>query len=425
MKFLFLSLAVLIATVGMAVLAYQDPGYVLISRSDWALETSFSFFLAALVVAFVALYASVRFIINAWRLPAHLRALRRYRRTARARRLGQKGLLELAEGQWEQAERDLIRSAVDSDTPLLNYLGAVRAAQHQGAAERRDNYLALALQVLPEAGLAVGITQAELHLAQGELRQALATLTPLRDSAPRQSRLLSLCAQTYERLGAWLDLSQLIPDLRRAKALEEAEIDRLEEVAYARRLDEAVRSGQIGKLRELWENIPRHLHGNPTVAGTFARHLACLGEGAEAEELLREILKQHWEPELVRLYGLVRGRDLNRQLATAESWLKSQERNAGLLLTLGRICLQNRLWGKARTYLEASLGMDPRPETYRELAVLLQQFKEQERAVEYFRKGLELSVGANACTNFRMEGPAEPRHNRTDERGARIEDRSA
>jgi hypothetical protein len=66
-------------------------------------------------------------------------------------------------------------------------------------------------------------------------------------------------------------------------------------------------------------------------------------------------LKRKYDSHLARLYGLVRGSDPARQLQTAEGWLKEHPADPSLLLTLGRLCLQNSLWGKARDYLESSL----------------------------------------------------------------------
>lgn len=63
-----------------------------------------------------------------------------------------------------------------------------------------------------------------------------------------------------------------------------------------------------------------------------------------------------------------------------------------LLLALGRLSLRNRLWGKARSYLEASIGASPRSAAYGELGRLLEQLGEQEAAREHYRKGLELLV---------------------------------
>jgi HemY protein len=60
------------------------------------------------------------------------------------------------------------------------------------------------------------------------------------------------------------------------------------------------------------------------------------------------------------------------------------------LLTLGRLSLQNRLWGKARDYLESSLRMQRNPEACAELARLLASLGETERSNQLFEEGLGL-----------------------------------
>jgi HemY protein len=403
MRFLFLALATLVAAVGLAVLAYQDPGYVLIARTEWAMETSLAFFLVVLVVAFALLYAAIRLILNTWRLPSRIKALRRLRRTTRARRISERGFIALAEGRWKDAEHDLARAAPQSDNPLVNYLTAARAAQRQGASQRRDHYLSMAHQAMPEAEVAIGLARADSQLAHRQLEQALAILMRLRELAPQQPRVMFLLAQVHEEMGDWAQVAALVPELRRTEAASEAELDAQEARAHIHLLDAAGRARKIDALRQTWERVPKAMQKRADVTAAFARALACIGEGAEAEALLRDAIKRQWDTDLVRLYGQVRGQDLGRQLATAEGWLKQNEDNAVLLLTLGRICLHHRLWGKARTYLEASLGLEPRAETYRELAVLLQQFREHDKALDYFRTGLEMSVGTDACTTFKVE----------------------
>jgi len=77
------------------------------------------------------------------------------------------------------------------------------------------------------------------------------------------------------------------------------------------------------------------------------------------ETLLRGALSRRWSDSLVELYGRVTAKDCARQLSSAENWLQEQPSNPVLLLTLGRLCLKNKLWGKARSYLEASIGAAP------------------------------------------------------------------
>jgi HemY protein len=104
--------------------------------------------------------------------------------------------------------------------------------------------------------------------------------------------------------------------------------------------------------------------------------------------LIRDALKRTWDDDLARYYGLAISSDVAKQLATAETWLKSQSHNPSLLLSLGRLSILNQLWGKARSYLESSLDLAPSAETYRELGRLLDLRGEEVLANECYRKGL-------------------------------------
>jgi HemY protein len=122
----------------------------------------------------------------------------------------------------------------------------------------------------------------------------------------------------------------------------------------------------------------------------YAEQLRVLGAEQEAEALLHHALKRDYDGRLVRLYGLLRGKDPARQLQAAEGWLKQHPQDAGLLLTVGRLCLQNQLWGKAREYFESSLVFQRDPETCAELARLLARLGEVERSNQLFQEGLGL-----------------------------------
>ncbi len=397
MRLLFSALAVLIGAVALALLAHQDPGYVLISRGDWTVETTLALVVVVLVGGFLLAYALIRLLAQLWRMPGGVRGWRNRQQLRRARNATHHGLVELSEGHWREAERTLIKHAGHSELPLLNYLSAARAAQKQGAPERRDRYLQLALKSMPDANLAVELTQAELQLVSGQLEQSLATLMHLRSIAPRHGYVLQLLARLYERMGSWGDLLDLLPELRKRQAIEEKELQRLEFTVHRELLAIAGRSGRRQALHEAWHRVPRALRQNDALVYDYARHLMCSGDAAAAEGLLRASLQRQWNERLVYLYGLVQGPDPAKQLAHAEGWLKGRERNADLLLSLARLCLRNQLWGKARSYLEASLAAGPRPEAYNEMGALLEQLDEHESATGYYRQGLILAADADVC----------------------------
>lgn len=392
MKWLFGTLLVLVFAVSIGLWAYHDNGYVLIARGYKTVEMSLALFIVLATLAFLLSYFVLRILINSWNMPTAYRAWRARQRRQRARRDMDRGLIELAQGNWAQAERYLVRHARDSDIPLLNYLSAARAAQKQNAPQRRDDYLSLAHQSMHGAGFAVQLTQAELQLVHGQLEQSLATLMQLHAASPKHPHVLNLLARIYQLLRSWEDLRRLLPDLRKQNVLSPTDLQHLEQLVYRELLTQATQHGKLPALRSGWQQAPKHLRQDLDMIRHYVRCLLVLNANDDAEQLLREVLKKNWDVDLVYIYGLIEAGDKDRQLATAETWLKGHENNPVLLLTLGRLCKRNKLWGKARSYLNASLGIKPHSDAYKELGQLLEQLNEHNEAVECYHQGLLLAA---------------------------------
>ncbi|HSG63500.1 MAG TPA: hypothetical protein VLD39_00800, partial [Gammaproteobacteria bacterium] len=149
----------------------------------------------------------------------------------------------------------------------------------------------------------------------------------------------------------------------------------------------------VGELEDCWARLPSALRMIPGMIACYAEGLSRLGRGETAEKTLRQALKGNWCDELVLAYGNVRGADPTRQLKRAEQWLKAHAEDAALLLTTARLCMAVELWGKARSYLESSLAMEPRPAAYALYGQLLRQLGEEDDAAAAFRSGLALVTG--------------------------------
>ncbi|WP_456448905.1 heme biosynthesis HemY N-terminal domain-containing protein [Thiolapillus sp.] len=367
---------------------HRDPGYAFLAWGNWSLETSLAMLVILGAIALGLLYYLLRFILGLFHVPGTLAAWRQARRQRLARQQLTRGLLEFAEGHWDKAEKLLVGGAELSDTPLLNYLAAARAAQRQGAYERRDTYIRLAHRHMPTADVAVGLTQAELQLAHQQFEQALATLKHLREAAPRHTHVLRLLARLYEQLGDWEQLRQLLPDLRKAKTASPESLDALEQRLWRALLEEAGGALEASRLDTIWLKMPRQLHREPSIVVAYATQLHLRQLDEEAGELLRGLLKKHWSEEAVQLYGLLDMEDPAAALTTAESWLQGHELDPVLLLTLARLSLRDRLWGKARSYLEAAIANGAGLDARRELGHLLDALGYEKEAAEVYRQAV-------------------------------------
>lgn len=364
----------------------EDKGYVLLSFRGYIVEMSVPILLAAMAL----LYLLTRLFIRVFRAPRNMgEATARYRQKKAARRFTE-GLIQISEGNWSRGEKLLTKGVQRSDTPLLNYLAAARAAQLQGAYERRDNWLKMAYEETPAASSAILLTQAELQIAHKQYEEALATLRKLDEQSPNHAQSLALQARLYSELEDWENLRQLLPRIRKRKAMTVEEIDRLAAKVHGKALDEAGTSGDAQKLAAVWQAVPRSLKKDPPMIARYADGLVHCGQPDAAEQILYKTLKANWHEELILKYGEVETNDPAKQLQRAEGWLRDRGEDPDLLLTAARLCLRNQLWGKARSYLETSLAIRPRPGAYQTYGQLMERLGEPDQASEAFRSGLAL-----------------------------------
>jgi HemY protein len=382
-------LAILFAGVIAAHFLFTDRGQVYVSFHGYALQTS----VPVLLLMLIALYAAVRVIVRIVRVPRNVGRAAAALRARRAQDQLARGLLALDAGDWAMGERLLGRSAHDSDKPVLHYLGAARAAQQQGAQDRRDRWLELASEQHAGGDAAVLMTRAELLVAEGTYQPALALLRELAALGPEQPRALALQAQASAGLRDWSAVRELLPRLRKTRALAAIAIDGLELRAQVDALATAAASGQAEQVRAVWRGLGRDLTGKIELLRAYTKALADTGDPAGAEEVLRSVLKTQWDDELVERYGELETGEPQKQLKRAEEWLQAHPEDAVALLTAARLCMRNELWGKARSYLEASLALAPRADVYQLYGKLLEQLGERERAADAFRTGLALATG--------------------------------
>lgn len=384
-----MKIGLLVATVAVVLggvvgtLVVRDPGYVLVVYDQMAVETSLWLGLGLLAGACLVVFVIVYMLVKISASGRHLGAWRRERRSQGARRQTVRGLMLMAEGEWAEARRLLTATAPDAQSPLINYLNAARAAHEMGDGDGRDDLLRRAHESTPAARLAVGLTQAELQKSAGQWEQCLATVLQLRSHHPRHPQVLSMLAECYEHLADWRALVALLPELKKAGLVQGEELTQLQVRAWSHQLAAA-----DAPPAATWKLIPRELRREPALVASYARQLAETGDVGEAESAIRTALDRDWQAELVELYGRVVSGDVERQLVVAEGWLKERPNDAGLLLTLGRICLMNHLWAQAREYLEASLRLRRSPDVYGELGRLCSALGDVDRGTEYL--GLSL-----------------------------------
>lgn len=397
MKNIMYFLGSLLVAVAAAFFAYkwlggfENPGYVLIGIGYWSLETSLIVFAVSLIMGFFVLYIFFRFLGWLLRLPGQIKNRGKSIKFNRSQEALIAGLVDSAEGNWEKAEKVLIKHASHSGAPLIHYLTAARAAQSRGAYDKRDEYLKKAADQAPGSDVAIGLTQAELHLSEKQFEQALETLTRLQSIDPTHATVLKLLHQAYQQAGDWEGVRKLIPSLNNNKVLMEAEIKLLETEAYSKLLKQAAERGSADEIDSLWSEIPDYIRNMKGVSAIYFAAMIDAGAGAKVEGGLSRALSTTWDHTLVVLFGNVPSIDVARQLETAEQWLPMHPRDAVFLTVLGKLSMKCGDNQKAATYLTKSLSIEPTVPAYQLFGDLLSAQGDKDRASECYKQGLELA----------------------------------
>ncbi|MDF1647027.1 MAG: heme biosynthesis HemY N-terminal domain-containing protein [Legionellaceae bacterium] len=391
MRIVFI-LLLLFASIGLGVQLHGDPGYILIAFRHWTIESTLWVALFGLFILFVIFHLFLLFYRTAAYLPSSLQHWRLKHRAERAQNKTTQGLIEFSEGYWKAAKNHLIQALPHTETPLINYLIAARAAQELGNTKQRDNYLREAQKSMPSAKIAVELTQAQLQLAHKQWEQALATLRHLHDLAPKHPYVLKLLAHLYEAIEDWPNLITLLPHLTRNHVLPEQKLTALTYRTYLGEVHHLIEQQAWAKLNTCIDKLPKALKYNPELITAYARALMTQKENIQAEICLRRTLQKNLDPSLLQAYSELPACTV--RIHAIESLLKHHAHSATLHRCLGELYTTLQLWGKAQTHLEKSLQLKASPETYHALGQLLETLKDTPAAFEAYKSGLRAMLKA-------------------------------
>ena len=401
---LLLLVVLLLASVTAALWFANQGGFLMLRVGEVTVQTS----LFVAVVAFIAAWVVVTLLFGLARrlllAPGRIRVRWASRRTHKAQRELVDGLIELAEGRYAEAERHLEGTSRAAVQPLMHHLLAAIAAQRRGEWQRRDDLLAAADAANPRARVAVGLLQAQLQVEAEQWEQALATLGWLREKAPRNHRVLMFLARAMQAVDDHAGLADLLPDLRREKALPERELAEIEYRALGQRVDALGVEANADSLGRIWKSLPKVRRRDPALQARYARALVDADCPVTAEQQLRRWLRQHWAPELVEVYGELPVDPPQRVYDRITGWLRERPEDPALLYAAARQAARCELWGQARGYLEAAVGRSNNPAMARMLAELYERLGEEEQARRTYRQALGLDPLGNSLPRIESSG---------------------
>lgn len=391
MKGLLWVLTLFALAVGVSLAAHFNEGYVLLVFPSYRAEVTLNLAILAILAGFAIIYALLRTVALTLSLPGRVREFRARRRREKAAKEFYDVARLIFEGRYTQAMKKAVEAHATGQSPALAALLAAHSAQRLREPDKQRAWLERAALDDPKMQVACLMLEAEMHVEMRNFEAAVAVLKRLQDKAGRHIAALRLEMRAHQGCGNWDDVLRLARLLEKCNALMPEAAQEIKLKAHQDNIRQ--RQADLFQLQAYQKKIPsREL--SPRLALIYAEALTRLGADDEAQRFIESQLDREWDSRLVDLYGLSRSGDLSSRLARADQWLAQHRDDSRLLLALGRMCLSLRLWGKAQSYLEASLSLADTREVRLELARLLEQTDRVDEAAQHYRAAAGESAGS-------------------------------
>jgi len=365
------------SAVGLAVLVRYNVSNVVIFFPPYRIDFSLNFFLLILFLFLLVMYGVMRAIDTARRLPSQVAAYRHKKREDEGNQALREAVKALFEGRFVQAEKAAARAqALPENAGNAALIGA-RAAHSLSQMDRRDAFLA-GLEKDESFRTARLMTSLELLVREHQTRPALAVLDELNASGTRHVQAQRWALKAHQQAKNWDEVLKLVQSLDKHHAIKPVLASRLRELAYADLFSS--RQHDAESVQRIWQRVPQEDRLRPYVAVRAAAAFTDCGLGDAARDLLADAIGAHFDDRLIKAYRFSAAETgsaaLLKQIENGEAWMQAHPADPELLLTLGALCLKEKLWGKAENYLDRAIYNQQDTAILRETHLLLAQLHE-------------------------------------------------
>ena len=384
-------LALAAVAVGIALAGRDGAGYVVMVVPPWRIELSVMLFVLLSIIGFALAYWLIRLGVAAYGLPRHMKKMRVEHERTKSRDAVFASLELLFSGRFRDAEEKARTGMQHSETRDLAAALAAWAAYEGGNSGAAVPYLE---RIAGEKSANMrDASKAYMLLADGRTQEARELLKSLAESDPKNPGVLKMKVEAEMAEKAWDDVLATLAPLARSGLLPEAAAQQIRLNAQMNLIKAKPANRDV--IVASWESLDSASRYDAAMAVTVAKRLAGLGCGDDARRVVEETIDKRgfdgWDSSLAAIYADCKGDSTLAQIERAEKWLKLHARDAVLLATLGKLCMRQSLWGKAQSYLEASVALAPTLDAHMTLARLMEQMGKRDEAVRHIRRSAELA----------------------------------
>ena len=384
-------LALAALAVALALAGRYGNGYAVFVLPPWRAELSIMLFVILQLVLFAAAYLLIQLAVKTYRLPRQIRKHKIEHERAKSRDLLLESMQLLFSGEFREAEARARTALQHDDTRDMAAAIAAWAAYEGGNSGAAVPYLD---HIRNEGSTRMrDASKAYMLLADGKAEAALSLLNNLAASDPKNPGVLKMKVEAEVAGKAWEDVLVTLAPLTRSGMLPEGAAQQIRLNAELNLIKSKPANPEA--ITDAWKAFARESRFDALMSATVAKRLLALGCGNEAKDVIEETIEERgadgWDSGLVAIYADCKTDSTLAQIERAERWLRRHARDAVLLATLGKLCMRQALWGKAQSYLEASVALEPTLDAHMTLARLMEQLGRNDEAIRHVRRSAELA----------------------------------
>ena len=384
-------LALAVFAVALALAGRYGSGYVVFVVPPWRAELSIMLFVILQLTLLCAVYLLIQLAVKTYRLPRQVRKNNIENERTKSRALLLESMQLLFSGEFRNAEARARNAMQHDDTRDMAAAIAAWAAYEGGNSGAAVPYLDF---IRSEGSVRMrDASKAYMLLADGKASEALSLLKNLAADDPKNPGVLKMKVEAEVAGKAWEDVLVTLAPLTRSGMLPESAAQQIRLNAELNLIKSKPANPQA--ITEAWKAFSRESRFDATMAATVAQRLLALGCGEDAKNIIEETIEargiEDWDSQLAAIYADCKSASTLAQIERAERWLRQHARDAVLLATLGKLCMRQALWGKAQSYLEASVALEPTLDAHMTLARLMEQLGRNDEAIRHIRRSAELA----------------------------------
>jgi HemY protein len=239
------------------------------------------------------------------------------------------------------------------------------------------------------------VAMADMQMDSNDAQGALNTIEQLQKGGARQLFVQRIALRANQHLKRWDEVLRLTHSLSKRDAIHPVVAQKTVQEAVAKLVQE--KSTDHEALLAIWKSLPKSDRKVSRVALVMAKGLVAVGQFDLARGFIEESLDEQWDEALVSIYPdcLPVGSTTLVLAQKLEAWMLKYPSEPALSLALAKVCLAQKLWGKAKSSLQGVIR-DPKTKPYMRanahmtMAKLHEELEELTEAAEQYKLAAQI-----------------------------------